>query len=579
MSLTNRVLATTTALIAGSALAWATPALASGTERVRVQDARDGNTLVVRAASGAVKTIGIAGIVTPRITGASRKPQCGSRQARSYLQSLLKGKVVTITPAGDASNDAYQVKLRGSDVGGALVRRGWALPALDGEAGAALYRAYSERAATAFKLKAGIYRACNDEQVKKFASSRIIGGIDAPYANAVPIMSSGQPDPFQATFCTGTPIGQRWVLTARHCVAGKAPGAIQTAFGVLNLYSIGSADRIGVISIRAFPAFGANVGDIALLEVDRDLPAWTSFASASGSSENYVGRTATIYGWGRASSSGYPSTLQAAALPVVYDSLCASAYGGYSPSYELCAGYASGVVDSCDGDSGGPLYVGTTLVGVTKGGTASCNYYGTYSDLSNPSLNAFIRSEMAKPTPSSAAGGGAASSSAPVVPSSGTPRSGDDVPCPRGMYQQDKRSVETDWLYKGKPAVRVVSRIRIFNEPLCAKDIVFILTDKRNGKRLPQLPGSTLGYRQLEGKVSAPKVSWPPAREFKYASGDPSGAGRRNARLVHVAFYLKKSGRPTTSEDIELRVVRDLGTGLQSDNFGPSVGWAATESN
>lgn len=582
----RRALSVVTALGALLALVSSSPALAQSTERVGVQSARDGNTLVVKTASGDVKTIRIAGILAPKLADLRGTPQCGSQQARSYLESLLKGKVVTITPSGSARKGAYQVKLRGGDIGGALIRRGWALPSLSRDAGAAVNRAYSKRAATAFTVKAGIHQACSATQIQALASPRIIGGIDASVPGALPLLKSDTPDPGAAQFCGGTAVGPRWVLTAHHCVAGRAASDIQTADGALNLYSIGAADRIGVISIRPYPAwgsgYGSTVGDIALLEVDRDLSGWIDLVP-TGSSSSYVGASTLTFGWGEAR--GYsPSQLQVAGLPVQYDSTCSNIFAGYYPSHMLCAGYYYGSIATCNGDSGGPLYVETSagwrVLGVTSFGLVGCPTYGVFADLTNASMNAFIRSEMAKPTASAAPAAPPPPSSSSVIPSSGNPTGGDSVPCPKGMYQQDERSVETDWLYNGKPAIRVVSRIRIFNEPLCAKDLVFILTDKRSGKRVVQLPGSTLGYRKLDGKVfSAPKVSWPPSREFKYASGDPTGADRLNARLVHVAYYLQKPGLPTESEDIELRIVRNLGTGLQADSFGTAADWGLTMAN
>ena len=579
----RRVLSVVTGLGALLTLVSSSPALAQSTERVRVQSARDGSTLLVKTASGEAKTIRLAGILAPKLADLRGTRQCGSQQARSYLQSLLKGKVVTITPIRSAREGAYQVRLGGGDIGGALIRRGWALPSLNRDAGAAVNRAYSARAVIAFEVKAGIHSACSPAQIRTFASPRIIGGLDAQYANAAPLLNSSEPNPYEAQFCTGTPVGKRWVLTAQHCVAGKSPGEIQTADDILNLYSIGPADRIGVVSIRAFPAWatplGGVVGDVALLEVDRDLDGgWVEMVSASGSSSQYAGTTGVAYGWGSAGSY-FPSSLQVAALPIQFDSSCSSVFTDYSPSYMFCAGYFYGDSAVCNGDSGGPLFVDGKLLGVSSFGKPGCPTYAVFADLTNPSINAFIRAEMAKPTAAAGAAGPPAGNPS-GVPSSGTPTSGESVPCPKGMYQQDKRTVETDWLYNGRPAIRVVSRIRIFNEPLCAKDLIFILTDKRSGKRVVQLPGSTLGYRKLDGKVfSAPKVSWPRSQEFKYASGDPTGAGRLNARLVHVAYYLQKPGLPTKSADIELRVVRNLGTGLQADSFGTAADWGSTMAN
>lgn len=68
-------------------------------------------------------------------------------------------------------------------------------------------------------------------------------------------------------------------------------------------------------------------------------------------------------GWGKLSFGGpVPSVLQVAKLPVIGNKQCQEMYqdSGHmkiiSDSF-LCAGYANGGQDSCEGDSGGPLQV------------------------------------------------------------------------------------------------------------------------------------------------------------------------------------------------------------------------------
>src|SRR4029453_13666213 len=71
----------------------------------------------------------------------------------------------------------------------------------------------------------------------------------------------------------------------------------------------------------------------------------------------------TVTGWGQTDGSddgSYPPMLQIAGdslhpLPFVSDTTCAQRYQGFQPAAMLCAG--GGSVDSCFGDSGGPLTV------------------------------------------------------------------------------------------------------------------------------------------------------------------------------------------------------------------------------
>ena len=65
-----------------------------------------------------------------------------------------------------------------------------------------------------------------------------------------------------------------------------------------------------------------------------------------------------------------------------------SAYNGMIHESQICAGFAQGGVDSCSGDSGGPLFVEQdgqrTLVGVVSfgDGCARPDAYGIYTNVS-----------------------------------------------------------------------------------------------------------------------------------------------------------------------------------------------------
>ena len=118
------------------------------------------------------------------------------------------------------------------------------------------------------------------------------------------------------------------------------------------------------------------------------------------------------------------------------------------------------------------------------------------------------------------------------------------------------------------------------------KEFHHIFRDKRTGVRLTQLPGSTLGYRKLVGRdFSAPVISWPTDREFKYTGADPTGLNRDDARLVLVSYLKQTSSMPAQS-NVELLVVRRIpGDPTQTESainpeyaqknaFGIGVGWA-----
>ena len=171
------------------------------------------------------------------------------------------------------------------------------------------------------------------------------------------------------------------------------------------------------------PSNDALVNDLALLHLTgsapdplrlvgsdaRDAPLWAP------------GTTATIVGWGRTSTNGpqSPTVLLEGKVPVVSDATCgAPAVWGasFSASTMVCAGGAG--VDTCPGDSGGPLMVPRrgefTLVGVVSWGHPMCanpGFPGVYARVGDPALNAWVRSTV--PTVSF--------TTSPAVPQAGQP--------------------------------------------------------------------------------------------------------------------------------------------------------------
>jgi trypsin len=187
----------------------------------------------------------------------------------------------------------------------------------------------------------------------------------------------------------------------------------------------------------------------------------------------------------------------------------------------------------------------------------------------------------------SAAGATPPAATAAVTPTAPPPAPGPE-PCTQTFYQQAARTWRTQAAPSGAAAVRVVSRIRIYEDaPLaCRTSLTFIFRDARTKARLAQLPGSTLGYRTLTGKdFSAPVVSWPVEREFRFAGSDPTGLARRDARLVLVS-YLRRTSRMPGQRNVELMVVRRIPRSpvqpvsaanpvyAQVNAFGTAAAWA-----
>ena len=83
-------------------------------------------------------------------------------------------------------------------------------------------------------------------------------------------------------------------------------------------------------------------------------------------------------------------------MPVVADEPCDTAYHGFvTPETQLCAGEKG--LDSCGGDSGGPLFATTSAGTEIQVGIVSCGigcakqrYAGVYTEVNSPTIRSFI---------------------------------------------------------------------------------------------------------------------------------------------------------------------------------------------
>lgn len=230
-------------------------------------------------------------------------------------------------------------------------------------------------------------------------SPRIINGENAtqhewPYMTALvskgAAATSGQ-------FCGASLIGEKYVLTAAHCVEGLSTDDFDVIVGINNLNnSSEQGQRVAIERFYIHQDYQDLLNDIALLEIATPVHGVTPsvLAGASTRTNTPDGTVLTVAGWG-STTPEYGNHTQSAQLlqvdaPLVNQTLCSNVFSGVSvneDSPNFCAGIATEGYDSCRGDSGGPIVNKNTGVqlGLVSFGSRQCgeeNTYGVYTNLS-----------------------------------------------------------------------------------------------------------------------------------------------------------------------------------------------------
>ncbi|KXN64699.1 trypsin-like serine protease [Conidiobolus coronatus NRRL 28638] len=206
-------------------------------------------------------------------------------------------------------------------------------------------------------------RAEDTEVVEDEREGRIINGREArpgAYPFVVSLQRNG------GHICGGSLLDSTTVLTAAHCSEVFSNEEVTVNVKRHDLRKQSSqegGETIGVTRQTRHPEyFDINLlNDVGIWKLASPVSVQVSYVTLdNGQYADQVDLPAQMIGWGRneSNSSNLPPRLQETILPIYDNDMCAEAYYWQIDSRaKLCAGYAEGISSTCEGDSGGPLFV------------------------------------------------------------------------------------------------------------------------------------------------------------------------------------------------------------------------------
>jgi secreted trypsin-like serine protease len=277
------------------------------------------------------------------------------------------------------------------------------------------------------------------------AKESVVGGTSASIAGFPFLVALYDPrtgSPAAGFFCGGVIVDSIHVVTAAHCIV-EAPGrslpadriavlAGSTTLAPLQPGSVTDSVQASSFDARYDPS--TSDYDVGLLRLAR--PLWPgqvppsvngvsriaplapdpALAAGHGNPNVTPPVVVTASGWGDlnpapADRPSYPMSLHAVRMPLVSDGLCEAQYSTIEQPITprmICAGGGRTRMDTCYGDSGGPLLADSqapahppydyVLVGLVDfgNGCAQSGYAGVYTRISSPEVMRFLSSGVSR---------------------------------------------------------------------------------------------------------------------------------------------------------------------------------------
>ena len=200
--------------------------------------------------------------------------------------------------------------------------------------------------------------------------------------------------------CSGTLVSSTVFLTAGHCTAALAGQGVERVWVTFDTALDPAGWSLHAGTYRTDPAFGhdqSDLHDLAVVLLDAPVPGIgpASLPEAGildrlGAQAGLRGATFVNVGY------GYNDRLTGGGGPeLVYDGLrrvSTSRFAALTRSWLKLSNHGDGGSQSgvCFGDSGGPRFLGTTVVAVTSGGDATCSGMSSSYRLDTPSARQFL---------------------------------------------------------------------------------------------------------------------------------------------------------------------------------------------